>query len=272
MRDFIETLVMYLQKGSLSGRIVLPERVQALITTGLVIFSVIMALVYGVYLITKREVLYCNRGEYTIHRILLLFLSLWVSFVYLVCPDAIMKTFVPHLPRFWKQIGWALLLVLMIGQCKMLFNLLDLNDDYTDRGSSYRWLISGMGFYLIALAVSLVFRRLHEYAYWIGLGVMALQILLDALFTLKNKSSFFSFLWNTIWFIICMVGLMIWADMSIAIFLIAMVIIFFIMGVFAPSGPSRCCGNCRTYSNGYCHYRGDSVSSSDYCSKWEPRS
>ena len=47
--------------------------------------------------------------------------------------------------------------------------------------------------------------------------------------------------------------------------------IMFLLYLFSSNGSSQCCGNCRTYSGGYCHYRNKYVNSGDSHSCWESR-
>lgn len=47
--------------------------------------------------------------------------------------------------------------------------------------------------------------------------------------------------------------------------------IMFLLYLFSPSGSGKCCGNCRTYSGGYCYYRNKYVNSGECCSAWESR-
>ena len=51
----------------------------------------------------------------------------------------------------------------------------------------------------------------------------------------------------------------------------AILSVYLLIYLFSSTGSSCCCGNCRTYSGGYCHYWKKYVDAGSYCSKWESR-
>ena len=269
MKKFMDFLVRMMQEGSLTQYVAIPEKTQVAIVTAFVIFAGIMAIVYGFHLSSRFELQYGQRGRYFFHRLLLLFLSLYIIFIYLVCPKAVSKTFLTELPTYMTIVGYVLFLFLVYGQFRMMLRLVTLNDAYAERDSSYTMLLYGWILYMVSLFISLLIKPLRPYTYWVGFGVLALQLLIDAVNTIRNRSSLLSFIANSLWLIVCVIAQMVWANLSIVLFAVGFLILSVLWGFFHSGSSNCCCGNCRSYDDGYCHYRQRYVESNDYCNKWE---
>lgn len=269
MKKLMDSLIQMMQEGSLSQYVNIPEKIQVAIVTVFVVFAGIMTIVYGFHLSSRFELQYGQRGRYFLHRLLLLIFSIYIIFIYLVCPKAASKTFITELPTYMMVIGRILFLFLVFSQFMMMIRLLILNDDYAGRGSSYTMLFYGWILYMVFLFFALLIKPLRPYTYWVGFGVLALQLLIDAVNTIRNRSSFLSFTANSIWLTVCVIAQMIWANLSIGLIIVGFLVLSVLGAIFNPGRSNRCCGNCRSYDDGYCHYRQRYVDSSSYCDKWE---
>lgn len=243
----------------------IPLKVQNIICNILCVLLCLAAFYYATALFSKEapDFTYKSAGDVAGGRFLILLLSLFELAVFYICPDA--KGFLFKINGIWALIPLAALLILFVGQVGSTMRLLELGNLFSGREAPIGFLQLGFLFYMIALIVSLFAENLRPYAIMIGFGAIALQILIDLIATIVNKTSFFSLIRNALWMIVACSAIMLLAYAFAVIFVIVFLGYAFLSGL-AHSGEATC-SNCRTYCDGFCYYRNSSVVGGDHCSK-----
>lgn len=242
----------------------------------LMYFALICGAIGGVlFLVTLSGDTY--DGSYTSFkqaRAFLLVLSLIEISAYELCPDA--ETFVSRFTEWWDLVKMALIAVLLVGQGSLTQKVLTQDNDINGRGSDLMLFLPLFCFFVVGLFITMLFTGLRAVAVILGFVVICIQILIDLLGTISRNASFGAFLKNSLWMIICGVAMMCLAYSMLIFFsfwrmVVVVFVVCFILGVFSGSGSSkaRCCGNCRSFSDGYCYYRKQYKSTSDCCDKFE---
>ena len=261
---------VYLQSNYLSRYIHLPEKLQGLLVNGLLLYGIFLALVFLLLFFNRGRRPTGFMGDYRFQRIALFILSILEIAVYHLCPAASDSSLFSKLNGWlWTILGWILIATVYISQTVMIPQLLEENGSRTRRYNTANTLRIGVVFFVLSMLASFCFKRLWPYCGLIGMGIIALQIVSDLINTIKNRSSFFAFLWNSIWMIVCCFAVMAWSTKVLPLLVVIFFAHSFLAGMLHSS--DACCGNCRTYRDGHCYYDGQYHSSGDCCDKWQSR-
>lgn len=121
---------------------------------------------------------------------------------------------------------------------------------------------------IVVLLVCLwIFEDKVPYAIGGFLALQGLQIGRLIYLSIKNRSGVGNTLFSLLLFLVGMIGCLILLLHFIGL-LIVVLIVYILLKAFCHS-TDACCANCRTYSNGYCHYRQEYVSSGGRCDQHE---
>ena len=228
----------------------LPVKVQLIMAYLLVALAVMMCFVLGLFSFKNdKKYIYANKKTYLLHRRILFAFSLFTVFFFLECPDGLDKLplndlgdkvlnldgTLGRITRVLYFASWIFLKLFVVVLFVAVFGMASHDNDISGRGSYVNVLLLGMVLYAIALIVSIWVSRYFVYALWIATGTLVIQILLDAFFTIKNRSSFWSFISNSIWEAVCLTSVVIWSLLSIPLLCVVLYgVLFFIM----PRGDS----------------------------------
>lgn len=257
----VSVLGQTIDKRFLFEYISIPLNVQTILSN---ILCAILCLVALFYIMTFKERYPCTgMAEVVMAKVFILFFSICELAVFYLCPDA--EPFLSKLNGIWSILPLATLLILFVGQLSSMVRLMDMGNEFSGRNAPLAFLHFGFIIFTIALIASLIFEDIRPYALAIGFGAILVQIVIDLIATIVNHSNFGGFLLNSLWMIVCGSAIMLLAY-GFAVLFVIVFIGYAILSGLAHSGEP-CCANCRTYSNGYCHYRNESRSGGDYCSK-----
>lgn len=166
----------------------------------------------------------------------------------------------------WAIVGFVGMLVFLGFQIFILLTMTDWISDETDcfielRVGIWGWVI---GFaYLMINGLFFDFRNVR-YPIWTMIGFQALQVILSFRGNLRYFPLVVCF---NIVYLLAVFAITLASINLVSILIVIGIIYFFFHSVFSES--PRCCGWCRSYSNGYCYYRNRSVSQHSICNKFE---
>lgn len=244
----------------------IPKKTQTIISHILSAILCLFALFYASLLFGDENFgTYKDSEDVNVGRTAVLILSLCELALFYLCPDG--EGFLFKMEGIWALIPLVGMLVLFVGQVSSTKRLLNLGSHFSGRDAPYEFTYFGLLIYMLALIVSLFAENLRPYAVIIGFGVIALQIVVDLIATIARRASFIRFLLNAIWMVICGSAIMLLAYAFVVMFVIVFLGYAFLSGI--THRESACCSNCRTYCDGFCYYRNESVSGGGHCNKHE---
>lgn len=230
------------------------------------LFAIPVAIFFGYALFSKKTDVTHSPAFMRAKRIVLLFVALCEIFMYSVTPDG--ETAFQQMGILATILSWFLIGFVLLGQVLLTQESLLWRSDKTGRYGTYEVASKGYFIYFVAVGLGLIFKSLLPYAVLFGLGVLLVQVGIDAYLTVNKGCSFWDFLLDSLWFIICWLGMM---AASYVLFVV-LVISFILYAILSRRRvTTACCANCRVYENGYCHYHKKEVNRSDYCDKYESR-
>lgn len=168
----------------------------------------------------------------------------------------------------WTVVNFVLFGIAIFNQILFLIIILTVSDAYGERDGNYQLGLMSIPIGFVCMIISGIFYEpALTYIVLIILLMQVIQVGCIVYYTISNSGNIFNMLYTIVLYII---GVL--ATTVALVHFLALLVVFLIgclvVSVLGSSSRS-CCGNCRSYSNGYCYYRQRNVSSSGYCNKYE---
>lgn len=176
-------------------------------------------------------------------------------------------------------VGWIMTIVdflifgfLVVMQCKSFMSLLGACDWYGERTHNvtvgiYSWIIG-----LVAFFICMFFW--DQYIIWVvGALVLAqvVQLCMFVYYNITDEGSWGNLALTVVFYVVGSLATVITLVHFLGLMIIVLIGLLVLCIFGHSSSGSRCCGNCVTYSDGYCSYRRESVSSGSCCNKYISR-
>lgn len=166
----------------------------------------------------------------------------------------------------WTIINFILFAILLFKQVVSFVDLSYASCYHGRRNIDFRLGVYGWGIGILAAIISTIFFKEYlSIVLWCMLGVQFLQLALLVYNNIRDGGSWINLAYTIVFYVVGSIATLITLFHFLPL-LIVVLIGYVILSIFSSSSGSARCGNCRSYNNGYCYYRGFSASSGDYCS------